>query len=141
LRVFARETAGINASRRPDRDPSNNGRGSMAREESDRSAAVLEAIQALGVAARSRTASDPWQRVLEMNRMAIITLKLTEQELALLTSLASDQLFRREFIDPKMPGNKFNPADLSLGKKLVERLRLVADRAKKAPSSKVPYAV
>jgi hypothetical protein len=73
--------------------------------------------------------------------MAMITLKLTEQELALLTSLASDQLFRREFIDPKMPGNKFNPADLSLGKKLVERLRLVADRAKKAPSSKVPYAV
>jgi hypothetical protein len=58
--------------------------------------------------------------------------KLTEQELGLLTSLASDQLFRREFIDPKIPGYKFNPAELSLGKKLVERLRSVADRAKKA---------
>ena len=73
--------------------------------------------------------------------MAMITVKLTEQELGLLTTLASDQLFRREFIDPKMPGNKFNPAELSLGKKLVERLRLIADRAKKAPASRVPYAV
>jgi hypothetical protein len=77
----------------------------------------------------------------ETNRMALITVKLTEQELGLLTSLASDQLFRREFIDPKMPGNKFNPAELSLGKKLLERLRVVADRAKKAPPTRVPYAV
>ncbi len=75
------------------------------------------------------------------HRMALITVKLTEQELGLLTSLASDQLFRREFIDPKMPGNKFNPAELSLGKKLVERMRLLADRAKKVPASRVPYAV
>jgi len=73
--------------------------------------------------------------------MAMITVKLTEQELGLLISLASDQLFRREFIDPKMPGNKFNPAELSLGKKLVERMRLLADRAKKTPNSRVPYAV
>jgi hypothetical protein len=77
----------------------------------------------------------------EANRMAMITVKLTEQELGLLTTLASDQLFRREFIDPKMPGNKFNPADISLGKKLIERLRLVADRAKKVSPSRVPYAV
>ena len=77
----------------------------------------------------------------QTNRMAQITLKLTEQELGLLTTLASDQLFRREFIDPKMPGNKFNPAEISLGKKLIERLRLVADRAKKVPASREPYAV
>ncbi len=77
----------------------------------------------------------------ETNCMALITVKLTEQELGLLTTLASDQLFRREFIDPKMPGYKFNPAELSLGKKLVERLRVVADRAKKVPPSRVPYAV
>jgi hypothetical protein len=63
------------------------------------------------------------------NRMPLITLKLTDQELGLLTNLAADQLFRREFIDPKMPGYKFNPAELSLGKKLVERLRLITDRA------------
>jgi len=74
----------------------------------------------------------------ESNRMALITVKLTEQELRLLITLASDQLFRREFIDPKMPGNKFNPADISLGKKLVERLRLITERTKKVSSSRVP---
>ncbi len=73
--------------------------------------------------------------------MAMIAVKFTEQELGLLTALASDQLFRREFIDPKIPGYKFNAAELSLGKKLVERMRLVSERAKKVPSSKVPYAV
>ena len=65
--------------------------------------------------------------------MTLITVKLTTRELALLTSLASDQLFRREFIDPKMPGYRSNPEDVSLGKKLVERLRLKADVDKKAP--------
>ncbi len=73
--------------------------------------------------------------------MALITVKLTEQELSLLTTLASDQLFRREFIDPKMPGNKFNPADISLGKKLIERLRLVAEQAKKVPSARAASAL
>jgi len=68
--------------------------------------------------------------------MPQITLKLTDQELGLLTNLAADQLFRREFIDPKMPGYKFNPAELSLGKKLVERLRLITDRAANARVSK-----
>ena len=63
--------------------------------------------------------------------MRIITVKVTEQELKLLMGLASDQLFRREFIDPKMPGYKFNPAELSLGKKLVERLRLAGDPARR----------
>jgi len=48
----------------------------------------------------------------------------------LLTTLASDQLFRREFIDPRLPGYKFNPVELDLGKKLVERLRVMTDRAK-----------
>ena len=36
--------------------------------------------------------------------MALIVLKLTAKEIELLAQLASDQLFRREFIDPKMPG-------------------------------------
>jgi len=61
--------------------------------------------------------------------MTLITLKLTAQELGLLTALASDQLFRREFIDPRLPGYESNPAEVSLGKQLVERLRSVADRA------------
>ncbi len=65
------------------------------------------------------------------------TLKLTIEELKLLASLASDQLFRRQFIDPKMPGYKQNPEEMSLGKALVARLRLMLDEAapKKAPST------
>lgn len=72
--------------------------------------------------------------------MSTITLKLTGQELGLLTSLAADQLFRREFIDPKMPGYRCNPGDLSLGKKLVERLRLAAERAKDMPDRRMQHA-
>jgi hypothetical protein len=60
--------------------------------------------------------------------MSLITFKLTDQELKLLTALASDQLFRREFIDPKIPGYKQNPGELNMAKKLVERLRMAADR-------------
>jgi hypothetical protein len=55
-----------------------------------------------------------------------VTLTVTVRELELLTTLASDQLFRREFIDPKMPGYKYNSAEMSLGKALVERLRSIA---------------
>lgn len=65
--------------------------------------------------------------------MTHITVKLTARELELLTALAADQLFRREFIDPRLPGYRSNPADLSLGKKLLERLRLMTDRAKRMP--------
>lgn len=61
--------------------------------------------------------------------MTAITLKFTTKELELLSSLASDQLFRREFIDPRLPGYKANVADLNLGKQLVERLRQNIDRA------------
>lgn len=63
--------------------------------------------------------------------MASIVLKLSVEELTLLTTLASDQLFRREFIDPKMPGYKHNLSELCLGKNLVQRLRLTADLEKK----------
>lgn len=55
----------------------------------------------------------------------MITLKLSPEELKLLTSLAADQLFRREFIDPKMPGYKSNTAELGEAKALVGRLRLL----------------
>jgi hypothetical protein len=67
--------------------------------------------------------------------MTQISLKFTTREIELLSSLASDQLFRREFIDPRMPGHRSNPEDLNLGKKLVERLRLTADKVKR------PHAV
>jgi len=65
--------------------------------------------------------------------MTRITVKLTTKELELLSSLASDQLFRREFIDPRMPGYRSDPAELSLGKKLIERLRVMTDRARGIP--------
>ena len=38
--------------------------------------------------------------------MKQITVTLTVDELRLLATLASDQLFRREFIDPRFPGHK-----------------------------------
>ena len=59
--------------------------------------------------------------------MKLITLKLTTEELEVLTTLAADQLFRREFIDPKMPGYKSNAEEMSLGKTLIGRLRFMLD--------------
>ncbi len=59
--------------------------------------------------------------------MKPITLKLTVEELRVLTTLASDQLFRKEFIDPKMPGYRPDFDGLKLGKALVGRLRLMTD--------------
>jgi hypothetical protein len=59
--------------------------------------------------------------------MKQITLKLTEEEIRLLAALASDQLFRREFIDPRMPGHKAVPGEVAMGKALVGRLRLLVD--------------
>jgi len=61
--------------------------------------------------------------------MKQINLKLTYQELELLTSLAADQLFRREFIDPKMPGYRSKFGELGLAKKIVARLRALSDPA------------
>ena len=60
--------------------------------------------------------------------MMAVTVKLTPLELRLLTGLASDQLFRREFIDPKMPGHRPDPEGLRIGKKLVERLKAMTER-------------
>jgi hypothetical protein len=68
----------------------------------------------------------------EFKKMTL-TLKLTAKELELLCGLASHQLFRREFIDARLPGFESNPAELSLGKQLIERLRMLTDRAKRVP--------
>lgn len=56
-----------------------------------------------------------------------VTLTLTPEELKLLASLVSDQLFRRQFIDPKMPGYRSNSDEMDLGKALLARLRLMLD--------------
>jgi hypothetical protein len=75
----------------------------------------------------------------ERPRMTLRTVKFTTKELELLTALASDQLFRKEFIDPRMPGYKSNSADLSLGKALVARMRLILDpeSAKRTPAARL----
>lgn len=52
-----------------------------------------------------------------------ICLELTAKELATLLSLASDQLFRKEFIDARMPGFRTNAEELQFAKDLVKRLR------------------
>ena len=56
-----------------------------------------------------------------------ITIKMTQKELDLLTSLASDQIFRLEFIDSKLPGFKNKSADIAMAKALLARLRLTVD--------------
>ena len=61
--------------------------------------------------------------------MKRITVNFTIAELALLGSLATDQLLRTEFIDERLPGYKSNGAEIALGKQLVERLRLLTDAA------------
>jgi hypothetical protein len=58
--------------------------------------------------------------------LTLITLKLTATELEILTGLAADQLFRREFIDSRLPGFKSNTPELNVGKQLVQRMRLAA---------------
>lgn len=67
--------------------------------------------------------------------MTTISVKFTARELALLCSLASDQLFRREFIDIRMAGYGPNADDLKLAKQLLERLRSASGRGLKIPPS------
>lgn len=61
--------------------------------------------------------------------MKRFTVTFTTAEVALLRTLAADQLFRREFIDPRLPGYKSDSAELTLGKQLVERLGRLTDAA------------
>lgn len=61
--------------------------------------------------------------------MKSIKIEVTLEELLLATTLLSDQLFRREFIDPKMPGYKRQPSEVAMGKALVLRLKAVAQDA------------
>lgn len=61
--------------------------------------------------------------------MKNIKLEVSQPELLLLITLMSDQLFRREFIDPKMPGYKGDPAEVAMGKELILRLKSVSRQA------------
>ena len=62
-----------------------------------------------------------------VNPMKKITLEFTTEELGILTTMASDQLFRKQFIDSKMPGFRPNREELDMCKNLVGRLRSVVD--------------
>ncbi len=67
--------------------------------------------------------------------MKRISLTLTVDELKLLASLAEDQLFRRQFIDPKMPGYKGSAEDITLGKSLLGRMQnMLEDTRQAAPA-------
>jgi hypothetical protein len=74
--------------------------------------------------------------------MKNIKVEMTLEELLLVTTLMSDQLFRREFIDPKMPGYKGDPSELAMGKELVSRLRSMVKQGSDAqaggPSRRSP---
>lgn len=59
--------------------------------------------------------------------MKKLTLDFTPEELGILTTMASDQLFRKQFIDSKMPGFKPNREELDMCKALVGRLRAIVD--------------
>jgi hypothetical protein len=83
-----------------------------------------------GTAAGAARAPKPARRA-GRGEMKRITLDLTSEELRVLLALASDQLFRRQFIDPKMPGHRSNAEELSLCKALVGRLQLLAEESKK----------
>jgi hypothetical protein len=62
--------------------------------------------------------------------MKNINFSITFEELRLLATLASDQLFRRQFIDPKMPGYKGVPEEIDIGKALLGRMQLLLDEAR-----------
>ena len=70
--------------------------------------------------------------------MKRINFTVTVEELRLLASLATDQLFRRQFIDPRMPGYKGSPEEVDLGKALVGRMRLIIeDGSRRTPAALV----
>lgn len=68
--------------------------------------------------------------------MTRITIRFTAKEIELLSTLASDQLFRREFIDSRLPSSKVNVTDVALGKSLVQRLQKILERETRSLSPK-----
>jgi hypothetical protein len=70
--------------------------------------------------------------------MKKVTLEFTPEELGALTAMASDQLFRKQFIDPKMPGFIPNHDELDLCKSVVGRLRSAVEDGRVKPQSAAP---
>jgi len=69
--------------------------------------------------------------------MKKVTLDFTPEELGILTTMASDQLFRKQFIDSKMPGFKPNREELDMCKTLVGRLRAIVDEQRTKTTSAI----
>jgi len=70
--------------------------------------------------------------------MKKVTLDFTPEELGVLTAMASDQLFRKQFIDPKMPGFILNHEELDLCKSVVGRLRTAVEDGRVKPVTPPP---
>ena len=70
--------------------------------------------------------------------MKKVTLEFTPEELGALTAMASDQLFRKQFIDPKMPGFIQNHEELDLCKSVVGRLRSAVEEGRVKPIIPTP---
>jgi hypothetical protein len=70
--------------------------------------------------------------------MKKVTLEFTPEELGVLTTMASDQLFRKQFIDPKMPGFVQNHDELDLCKSVVGRLRTAVEDGRGKPEPAAP---
>jgi hypothetical protein len=70
--------------------------------------------------------------------MKKVTLEFTPEELGVLTAMASDQLFRKQFIDPKMPGFIPNHDELDLCKNVVGRLRTAIENGRVKPEPIAP---
>jgi len=69
--------------------------------------------------------------------MKNIKVEMTLEELLLVSTLISDQLFRKEFIDPKMPGYKRDPEELAMGKELSLRLKNMIRQASETSTGPV----
>ncbi len=69
--------------------------------------------------------------------MKKMTLQFTPEELGALTTMASDQLFRKQFIDPKMPGFMQDHEELELCKNVVARLRAAVGERNGKPETPV----
>lgn len=58
-------------------------------------------------------------------RQQKVSIELTTEDLRILLSLASDALFRQQFIDTRMPGFRQDTECLQYSKDLVEQLRKI----------------
>ena len=70
-------------------------------------------------------------------------MQLTFQELEVLLPLATDQLFRNEFIDRRIPGFQKSPQDIQAAKAVLnqikERLRLAQEKSSNTLRISVQY--